>query len=110
MASVNIVLTDTENNILTAHAKLTNTTVSSLISMNGLANAINQAINKEIDSEVTEKSISQDVIDLVVEDRWLLINKVNQAFTNGNGPASVLTKIIARAADYTPPVVETTTP
>lgn len=84
--------------LLTAHAKITGTTVDSLIANSGKTQAVQQAIIQETQREVSEGLVGDDIRALLVKDQGFVWQASWNAYNSGSIPASLLTSIAARAA------------
>lgn len=87
-----------ELTLLSAHAKLSNTTVDSLVSASGKMSAVQQALQQETQREVSEGSVGADIQAMMTKDQNLVWQAAWAGYNSGTIPASILSAISARAA------------
>lgn len=97
MGTIQLTLTEQETTILTAFAKIRNTTVEALVANNGVQNSVREALNDEVSNQVNAGTISEDIKEELVKEHWAVQQKVNNLYAQGTIPTSIVSGIVARA-------------
>lgn len=97
MSTITVTLTELENSLLVAFAKIRNTTVEALVSNVGVQNAVREALNDEVQHQVAAGTIGDDIKVELIKETWVVQQKVSSLYSQGSIPASIVTGIVARA-------------
>lgn len=98
MGSITLNLKDDELSVLTAYATITSGTIEALVASRGVTGAVNEALNNEVQHQVTVGNVSTDIKNELVKDAWIVQQKVNNLYSQGTIPASIISGIVSRAA------------
>lgn len=96
MGNVTITLTTTESELLSAHAAIKGTTIEALVSATGVTNSVREAISFEVSAQIKDKTVGEDIKDELAKDHMLVQQKVNNLYSQGTIPTSILEGLKAR--------------
>lgn len=95
--TLTLTLTEQERKVLTAFAKIRNTTVENLVSNSGVQNSVREALNDETNMQVQAGTVSTDIKEELAKESWQVQQKVSNLYAQGTIPKSIIDGIVARA-------------